>query len=81
MLILTRKEGDSVVIYPADHIDDAMTVKELFSVGPIKVSIAKVAGQQVRLGIDAPLVLKVLRSELVTPTKSSADAQTASTPG
>lgn len=39
MLVLTRKEGEAIFIYPADHIDDAMTVKELFSHGPIKVSI------------------------------------------
>jgi sRNA-binding carbon storage regulator CsrA len=79
MLVLTRKEGESVVIYPAERIDETMTVRELFIQGPIKVSIAKIAGQ-VKLGIDAPPVLKVLRTELASAL-SSADAHKATKPG
>jgi sRNA-binding carbon storage regulator CsrA len=63
MLVLTRKEGESVYIYPAVYIDENMTVKELFSHGPIMISVNKIAGQ-VKLAIDAPTVLAVLRGEL-----------------
>jgi sRNA-binding carbon storage regulator CsrA len=63
MLVLTRKEGEAILIYPADHISDAMTVKELFSHGPIRININKLVGT-VRIGIDASLDLVVLRNEL-----------------
>lgn len=64
MLVLTRKEGESILIYPATHVGDAMTVKELFAHGPIKININKLVGS-VRIGIDASLDLVVLRNELL----------------
>jgi carbon storage regulator CsrA len=52
MLILTRREGESIVIF-LPGIDDT-----------IEVRVMK-AASQVSLGIDAPREVKVLREELV----------------
>jgi carbon storage regulator len=47
MLVLTRKEGQSVVID-----------------GQIKVVILSIGGSQIRLGIEAPRDVSILRAEL-----------------
>jgi carbon storage regulator len=47
MLVLTRKEGQSVVID-----------------GRIKVVILSIGGSQIRLGIEAPRDVPILRTEL-----------------
>jgi sRNA-binding carbon storage regulator CsrA len=64
MLMLTRKIGESVLIFPSDNLDPSMTVKELFIKGPITVTVCSTSNQ-VRLGIDAPSFLRILRNELV----------------
>jgi sRNA-binding carbon storage regulator CsrA len=64
MLVLSRKIGESVLISPLDNLDPAMTVKELFSKGPITITIRSIA-RQVRIGFDAPQNLRILRDELV----------------
>lgn len=66
MLYLTRKEGDSVFIYP-ETIPDGMTVAELFADGPIEIMVDKFGqgGHQVKIGVHAPRELKVLRDELM----------------
>lgn len=63
MLVLTRKEDESVVIFPSQDMDDSMTVKQLFINGPIRVQVQNISGQ-VRLGIDAPIELTILREEI-----------------
>lgn len=57
MLILQRKEGQSVLI------GDGITV-----------SVVSVDGGRVRLAIDAPAHVAILRSELVTATAANQDA-------
>jgi len=64
MLVLTRRPGESLLIFPADDIDKAMTVAELFRDGPIEVHLRDIKANQVRLGIEAPKALAVLRDEL-----------------
>jgi carbon storage regulator len=54
MLVLTRKEGQSVVID-----------------GQIKVVLLSISGSQIRLGIEAPRDVPILRTELNgSPSKS-----------
>ena len=65
MLVLARKEGESLIIQPADDINPDMTVQELFS-QPIEVLITQIKGCQVRVGIKAPRALVVTREELNT---------------
>ncbi len=50
MLIITRKEGDSLVINCGDE--------------QIEITVTEV-GKQVRLGIDAPAHFKIWRKELL----------------
>jgi len=64
MLMLTRKIGESIVIFPSGDLDSSMTVKDLFIKGPITVTVCS-SSHQVRLGIDAPSSLRILRNELV----------------
>jgi carbon storage regulator len=46
MLVLTRKEGEKIII------------------GDVIISIVSVRGKSVRIGIDAPKEIKILREEL-----------------
>jgi len=63
MLVLARKEGESILIQPANDIDPNMTIRELFR-QPIEVLISRVKGGQVRVGVKAPRALAVVREEL-----------------
>ena len=50
MLVLTRREGDTVILETSD--------------GPITVSIEQNKGHQIRVGIEAPKSVRILRGEL-----------------
>ena len=63
MLVVSRKENESITIEPADGIDPSLTVGEVFARGPIVLTVAHVASRRVRITIDAPSVLKILRTE------------------
>jgi len=62
MLILTRRIGEQIYIYPEDLPED-MTVKELFEGGQIVIEVLGVKGVQVKIGIDAPKNLTILRDD------------------
>ncbi len=62
MLILTRRPSELIYIYPDDLPPD-MTVAELFAGGQIAIEVLSIRGNQVKLGIDAPKRLKVLRDD------------------
>ena len=57
-----------------EEIDPSLTVKDLFQNGPICFHMTKIhgVGNKARVGVDAPLGLRVLRGELVSiiPTKN-----------
>jgi len=63
MLVLTRRIGEQLYIYPSDDVPPEMTVAELFAGGQIAIEVIEVKGTQVRLGIDAPKQLKMLRDD------------------
>ena len=65
MLVLTRRIGESVFIFPSDELDPDMPISELFSDGPIKITLTRVNGNQSRLGIIAPETLTIAREEVV----------------
>jgi len=50
MLILTRREGETVILETSD--------------GPIEVSIGEINGSQIRVGFKAPKSVRILRGEL-----------------
>ncbi len=54
MLILTRKEGEKIVIG-----------------GDIKISIISIIDNQVKIGIEAPADVKILREELYEKLKQN----------
>ena len=64
MLILTRKPGQLLIITPHASLDLSTPVGELFRNGPIEITVVRLEGSQVRLGINAPSSLLVLRDEL-----------------
>jgi sRNA-binding carbon storage regulator CsrA len=67
MLIITRKIGEAVYLFPSDDIPDDMTVKEFFAVNQISVEIASISASQVKIGIDAPKTISILRDDAKVP--------------
>jgi len=62
MLSLTRRPNELIYIYPDDLPPD-MTVAELFAGGQIAIEVLSIKGNQVRIGIDAPKSLIILRDD------------------
>jgi carbon storage regulator len=54
MLVLSRKENESIVID-----------------GRIKITVVKIGGDKIRLGIEAPQDVPILRSELIEAAANS----------
>lgn len=65
MLVLSRRRGETILIYPAKEVSEDVTVGELFAGGPIRVGVAHVGANEVRIGVEAPAELVVLRAELI----------------
>jgi sRNA-binding carbon storage regulator CsrA len=68
MLIITRRVGETFLLYPDSNLDPRMTVAELFAEGPLKIGVFAINGGQARIGIDAPISFHVTRSEIQTTT-------------
>jgi len=64
MLILSRKVGESILIYP-EYLSKEMTVEEMFSNGELEVNIHSVQGRQVKLAFNAPDKIAIMRRELL----------------
>lgn len=64
MLVLTRRSNQSVIIELAPDADPNLTIGEVFSDGPLVVTVNAIKSDQVKLGIDAPAALRITRSEL-----------------
>lgn len=64
MLILTRRPREVFTIEPDQNTDLKMTLGELFAEGPLYIAILGIHGNQIRIGVDAPADLLVLRKEL-----------------
>ena len=60
MLVVSRKESESIRIEPAEGLDPALTLAEVFAAKPIVVTVMHI-GRRVRLVIDAPVALKIWR--------------------
>ena len=63
MLVLSRRADESIEIGPAEGIDPAMTLKELFSKGPIQITLLGGTGRRVKMGIEAPAELAIRRKD------------------
>ena len=64
MLILTRRPGDTVIIEP--HPTVTKSDSSFFFDRPIEVRILRVAGRNVRIGIEAAEGLRIWREERTT---------------
>ena len=64
MLVLTRRIGESIFIFPSSGLDPNTTIGELFEDGPIRITLTRVNGNQSRLGIVAPQELTIAREEV-----------------
>ena len=62
MLVINRKDGESILIYPSLDVDPDMTVKELFSL-PIRIKVYS-NQNETKVCIEAPQTLNVDREEL-----------------
>lgn len=63
MLNITRRENEAILIFPDEAMDPHMTVAELFANGPIWIGTRNFNGNQVKVCIEAPRSLTVLREE------------------
>lgn len=63
MLVVSRKENESITIEPAEGVDPSLTLREVFGQGPIVLTLTHVSPRRVRIVIDAPSALKIMRSE------------------
>lgn len=64
MLVLTRRVGETILIFPADTMPPEMKVRDLFKQGPVRITLTRIAGSQARVGIVAPEMLAIAREEI-----------------
>lgn len=63
MLIVSRRDAESILIRPGDGIDLGMTLADLFSAGPIEITIFSSNGNRVKMGVQAPEQLTIWRKK------------------
>ena len=61
MLVVSRKENESIRIEPVEGIDPSLTLREAFANGSIVVTLQHVGTRRVRLLIEAPIALRIIR--------------------
>lgn len=65
MLIVSRRNAESIVIKPGDDIDPDMTLRDLFEHGPIEITVFSSSGSRVKMGVQAPNQLSIWRKDTV----------------
>ncbi|MEM7502132.1 MAG: carbon storage regulator [Pseudomonadota bacterium] len=63
MLIVSRRDAESIEIRPADDADLQMTLADLFRQGPIEITVFSAAGNRVKMGVQAPNELCIWRKK------------------
>ncbi len=63
MLIVSRKDAESIEIRPGDGIDLGMTLGDLFRGGPIEITIFSSNNNRVKMGVQAPEQLCIWRKK------------------
>lgn len=61
MLIVSRKDAESILIRPGDNIDPTTTLADLFRDGPIEITVFSSGGNRVKMGVQAPEQLSIWR--------------------
>jgi len=65
MLSLVRHENESLFIQLDKNTDPNMTVGELFKDGPIEIYVHDLRKTQIKIGIQAPQELNIIREEAI----------------
>jgi sRNA-binding carbon storage regulator CsrA len=63
VLVLSRKENESIQIEPIDGVDPSLTLHEVFAQGPIVLTLKHVGSRRVRIVVEAPGALRIMRIE------------------
>ncbi len=63
MLIVSRRDSESIEIRPNEGTDMQMTLADLFSNGPIEITVFSAAGNRVKMGVQAPTELSIWRKK------------------
>ena len=63
MLIVSRRDAESILIRPGDDIDPSMTLADLFKAGPIELTIFSSNSNRVKMGVQAPEQLSIWRKD------------------
>lgn len=66
MLIVSRRDAESILIRPDEGIDPQMTLADLFSNGPIEITVFSSNGNRVKMGVQAPEQLSIWRKKAAT---------------
>ena len=61
MLIVSRRDDESILIRPVEGADLKMTLADLFKDGPIEITIFSSSGSRVKMGVQAPGELSIWR--------------------
>ena len=61
MLVVSRRADEAIQIKLADGVDGNLTLNELFANGPIEITLLGGNGRRVKMGIEAPPELCILR--------------------
>lgn len=61
MLIVSRRDAESILIRPGDDIDPKLTLADLFRNGPIEITIFSSGTNRVKMGVQAPEQLSIWR--------------------
>ena len=63
MLVVSRRSEESIQIKLADGADGSLTLNDLFSKGPIEITLLGGNGRRVKMGIAAPPELSIRRKD------------------
>ncbi len=63
MLIVSRRDAESIEIRPGEETDMQMTLADLFSNGPIEITVFSATGNRVKMGVQAPTELSIWRKK------------------
>jgi sRNA-binding carbon storage regulator CsrA len=61
MLIVSRRDAESILIEPGKDIDPTITLSDLFQDGPIEITIFSSNNNRVKMGVQAPEELSIWR--------------------
>lgn len=61
MLIVSRRDAESILVQPGKDVDPTITLGDIFQNGPIEITIFSSGNNRVKMGIQAPDELTIWR--------------------